>query len=402
MKRLAPILLGILLLIPTGCEKEKKEINENQIAQENFNEIVKTSNEAKIYKKENEEYKEVGTINNNIELHLKTTEDKYYIIDSLDQEYYISYKDVEKIDKLTEKDQRYKKYIPWNENIITKENTSIYDEDTKLFTFQESKSYPIIIKEDERYYIDYDNKLVYVKKEDVEKVIDNQNTTEQNAEGIPVLNYHFIYINETNCNQEICIGEKQFREHLEYIKNNDYFTPTMKELELYMDKKLQLPKSVSITSDDGWLAQNFIDIVEEYGLNATYFIVTSWVNPSDLKTKTVELHSHTHNMHNQGDCPKGQGGGIQCLSEERIQEDLKKSSELLGGSTVFCYPFYEYNKYSIEQLKKAGYTMAFAGEKAGGDYVARPGGNKYEIPRWVMVNYTTMKDIKTYLELGKT
>ena len=55
-------------------------------------------------------------------------------------------------------------------------------------------------------------------------------------------------------------------------------------------------------------------------------------------------------MHKQYVCPGGQGGGIKCLPEATIQEDLKKSSEVLDGSKVFCYPFYEYNDYSRTQL----------------------------------------------------
>ena len=74
---------------------------------------------------------------------------------------------------------------------------------------------------------------------------------------------------------------------------------------------------------------------------------------------------------------------------------------MLNGSKYFCYPFYEYNNYSIEQLKKAGYRLAFGGEFDGGDFVARPNGKKYEIPRWVMVNYTTMQTFQAYLELKK-
>lgn len=403
MKKLLTILLISIVFIQTGCEKEKPEekVNEQELAQNNYTENVKTKEKATLYKKNNNEYIEAGEISKNVELHLKQVEDKYYIIDNLDQEYYINYKDVEKIDSLTPIDQRYKKYIPFNQNIITKEKTSFYNANEELqYTINSSYNLPIIINDTDRYFVEFSNQLLYVKKEDVQNVVESQNTTETNTPGIPVLNYHFVYKTE-ECNQSICTSEKQFREHLEYIKNNNYFTPKMAELEAYMDGKVQLPKSVMITADDAWLAQNFIDLVDEYDLNATYFLVTSWINPDDLKSKNVEFHSHTHNMHNQGDCPTGQGGGIQCLSEERIQEDLKASSEKLHGSKVLCYPFYEYNDYSIEQLKKAGYTMAFAGEYDGGDYLARPYGKKYEIPRWVMVNYTTMKEFANYLNLGK-
>ena len=110
----------------------------------------------------------------------------------------------------------------------------------------------------------------------------------------------------------------------------------------------------------------------------------------------IELHSHSDNLHNQGDCNIGQGGGIQCLSEETIQKDLKASRDKLNGTTYFCYPFYEYNEYSIRMLKQAGFTMAFDGEKSYGDNLVHPGDDKFRLRRFVIVTYTTLSDFDTY------
>ena len=73
--------------------------------------------------------------------------------------------------------------------------------------------------------------------------------------------------------------------------------------------------------------------------------------------------------------------------------DLKLSREKLNGTTTFCYPFYEYNKYSIEVLKEAGFTMAFRG----GFKKAYPGINKYEIPRYVVYNDTSVSELASYI-----
>ena len=75
---------------------------------------------------------------------------------------------------------------------------------------------------------------------------------------------------------------------------------------------------------------------------------------------------------------------------------MKKSRELLDGSTAFCYPFYEYNSYSENLLKEAGFTMAFIGEVPAsyGPYkLAEVGGDKMKIPRFVVVNYTTLYEL---------
>ena len=263
-------------------------------------------------------------------------------------------------------------------------------------------TFPIIINNTDKYGVEFNDRLLYVKNSDNVNIVDSNNTLEKNTKGIGVLNYHFFY-DETilekrkECNQEICASKSQFKMHLDYIKDNNFLALTMNELEMYIDGKIRLPKSVVITIDDGWLAELGIQMLNEYELNATIFLVTSIYNPSDFKTDYVEVHSHSHNMHNGGDCPVGQGGGIQCLDEEVILNDLKTSSDILNGSKVFCYPFYEYNNYSIEMLKKAGYKMAFAGESYRSDNLVKVGSDKYRLPRFVVVNYTTMKDFTNYL-----
>ena len=76
------------------------------------------------------------------------------------------------------------------------------------------------------------------------------------------------------------------------------------------------------------------------------------------------------------------------MDKEKLVNDLKTSSEILHGSTVFCYPFYEYNNYSIEVLKEAGYTMAFAG--CIGSCKVNTKTNKYIIPRYTITSDVTL------------
>ena len=143
-------------------------------------------------------------------------------------------------------------------------------------------------------------------------------------------------------------------------------------------------------------------ICEEYKLNATAFIVTSRYNVEEdfIKSEYVELQSHSNDLHNAGTCPPGhgQGGGLTCKSDEEVLNDLKISIEQLKGAIAFCYPFYEYNDNSIKLLKEAGFKLAFAGEYANGKTKAEVGGDKYQIPRWVIVTYTTMDLFKDYVD----
>lgn len=381
-----------------------KNNNHIQEVASHYNQYVKTIKKSKLY---SDTYEEEGYIGENVELILdkikinKNT--KYFKITNLDKEYYINYKNVEKIDNIIENNDRYKKYIPFNENIITKDKISFYDEnDNLVLELNNEHNLPIIIKEDAKYGVEFNNRLLYVKKEDIENVVENKNTELKNSSGVGVLNYHAFYDADSEesrngCRTSICHSNKQFRSQLEYLKENNILTLKMKELEMYIDGKIQLPKSVLITIDDGGRTQIGIDLLTEYKMYATIFLITSWFDPDEYyKTEYIELHSHSDNMHNQGDCPTGQGGAIQCKSEEFIQNDLKKSREKLNNTTYFCYPFYEYNSYSERMLKEAGFTMAFVGESLHSDNLAHVGCDKFKIKRFVISTYTTPSDFSNY------
>lgn len=354
-----------------------------------------------LYTKNNDEFITSGKISKDVYLTLDGKENNYFKVTNLDKEYYVTGEGLKDSEIITY-DTRYKNYIVFNQNILTNDKLDLYDEnDNLVFSLNGEYSLPIYIKDNDRYGIEFVDRILYVKADSV-NIIDNHNTDAINTNGIGTLNYHFFYDDSiaeerNDCNQIICASKTQFKEHLDYIKNNNFFTPTMKELEMYIDGKIQLPKSVVITIDDGWRVDLGIKMLEEYQLNATLFVITSWYDPQNFKSPYLEIHSHSDSMHDGGICPTGQGGGIQCLPKETILNDLKTSSDKIGGSTVFCYPFYEYNDYSISVLQEAGFTLAFAGESSHSDNLIKVGSNKYKLPRFVVVDYTTMTDFANYL-----
>jgi len=408
------IILMLLLVIGIGyvklSNKRKLEslINEEekkvQKIKLHFNNYVITEDEGNLFDKDGNI---IGKIGKGVYLELEqeeiTKDTKYFKLSNFENTY-ISYSDVSVIKEINKSD-RYKKYIYYNENIKTKAITTFYDEhDNLVYSFNKSYDFPIIIKDNDRYGIEFDNMLLFVKKDDVDKVYQNSNTNVNNSNGVAVLNYHFFYddadANDTKtCNEGICVSKSQFKGQLDLIKEMDILTITMDELELYMDGKLKLPRSVLITIDDGARTKIAVDMLTEYKMNATIFLITSWYNPADYyKTDYIELHSHSHNLHNGGKCPLGQGGEIKCLDKQTLLNDLKQSRELLNGSRAFCYPFYEYNSYSQSVLKEAGFTMAFIGEVNTyyGYKLAEVGSDKMVIPRFVMFNYTTLSDLREY------
>ena len=403
------VLFGVCYyLYNENIEKQEKErlLKEQElIAQINshYHEYVKTNKETSLY---NVDEKLIGKIGLNVELSLEklsiNKDTKYFKIKDFENTY-IKYNDVDIIDNLSEIDSRYKQYIVFNENIVTNDKTGFYDEkDNLLYEFNISFDLPIIIKEENKYGVEFNNRLLYVKNEDVKETKNNNNTDKNNSSGVAVLNYHAFYDENSqterrNCATTICHSKSQFKSHLDYIQENNILTLKMNEFEMYIDGKIQLPKSVLITIDDGGRTHHAIQMLDEYKMYATIFLVTSWFDTKDFyQTEYLEYHSHSHNLHNQGDCPTGQGGGIQCLNREILLNDLKLSREELNNTTAFCYPFYEFNNYSISILKEAGFTMGFAGQY--GDALAKVGVDKFRIPRYVISTSTTLKGFDNYFK----
>ena len=375
---------------------ERKEIVEK--IKGHFALQVEVKNNTNLYSKEDGKYKIIGKISAGEILNLKeekiTYKTKYFYIPQLDL--YISYKDVSKSDTVVSKDQRYKNYVLFNENIVTKDNVRLYRGDKLVYTLNDSISKPIIMKDDNGYYIEYYNEMLFVSKDDVEKVEEVSNSTADVASEVPVTVYHFIYLEgDTYCNEMICHSERQIKEQFQYLKDNQYFTMTTTELRLFLEGKIRIPKkSILITIDYGARAEKFIPLLEEYQVNATLFLISSWYPKEKFASSYMEIASHTHDLHKPGVCPGGQGSPLKCLDKEQLLADLRTSRETLDGTEALCFPFYEFNDYGINAVKEAGFKMAFIG----GMKKATPGVDLYKIPRISMNSSTTLEQYIAYID----
>ena len=402
------IIVGVVIVIKSIDDKKQLTIRNNNLTKtidKHYNEYVKVNKDADIYIQKSDRYQKVGKVAEGVELTLHNEKVSYntlyFEITNFNNKYYIFYEDVSPIEELTPKNERYKKYIPYNKNIVTNDKVNLYSSDNKLiYILPEKLDTPIIINQDDFYGIIYNDELLFIKNADIEEIKANENTNLKNTPSIATLNYHFFFDASDpsdSCNQGICLSTQNLRKHLDFIKNNNIFTPTMREFEMYVDGILQLPKSVLLTIDDGWRAGIGSEVITEYKLNATIFLMSAYYDPRNYQNEYIEVHSHGHDIHNPGICPGGQGGAIKCMEKTKLLADLKASREKLNNTTYFCYPFYEYNDYAIKILKEAGFTMAFGGPNEGGYTKAVPGINKFKIPRYVIMNYTTADNIKSYI-----
>lgn len=397
------LLIIILLLISLGMfgvneylkEKRREEILKDREAKYNlildsYNDYVVTNGEHDVYVLENEEFVPKFKVNNNVKLMLDDEvvdyNDEYFKIK--DTLYYIHYSSVRKIEEFSNS-KRYLSYVVFNENVVTNDNFYLYDNDGNyVFNLREEHSFPIWIKDDNGYFVEYLDRLLFIKKDDVKEVVKNNNSNTKITTKVKTFCYHQIYKENEKCNSSVytCIPYKNFESHLNYLKENNYLTLTMEELELFMDKKIQVPKkTVVITLDDGARNYNAAELAEKYETYMTYFIITGTYDTTKLvHNDYIDYQSHTDSLHKNYRCSGGnQGGLLLCEKESVILKDLALSQEKLGGKDkvfAFAYPFYDFNDRAIKLLKKEGFRLGFIGLYGTGGYTTW-GTDKMKIKR---------------------
>ena len=289
-------------------------------------------------------------------------------------------------------------------NIILNKDLDVKFFNTNTTTNKESK-----LDNLSRYKVDSSTDIEKFKKmcngEAIKEEVVVQNNVKTNslpdangsATKIAVINYHFFYdptLGE-ECNESICLDVKKFREQLQYLKDNGYKTLKMEEFRAWMYGEIELPaRSVLLTIDDGAMGtgkhngNKLIPILEEYDMYATLFLITGWWDVSNYVSDHLDVESHTFDMHTGNLCSnQTRGAKMLCSTKEQVLEDLKKSIDILGSNTAFCFPFYAYNDSAISSVQEVGFKLAFIG----GNTKATRNSNKYKIPRYPIYNSTSLE-----------
>lgn len=401
----------VVLTCKTRCDRTEliESEKEREVAYINikkkYNKYVKVVKNSDLYQIVNNNYIKIGIINKNAVIELENQEvahhTNYFKLKGLN--YYIDCNNVIPSRK-GEANQRYKKYVVFNNNIVTKEITSFYNEDGSLYaTLNKSFDLPIIVKEKDKYGVEILNKLLYVKKEEVKEIKSINNTQQKARSKIRTLTYHTVYQKgKEECNNTaVCHTTTQFEEQMKYIHDKGYFTLTMEELEMYLDGKIRIPKnSIVITLDDGRNLHNSVPIVEKYQVDATFFIITGINSIKEYtgKVKYAHFESHTDNLHVNHVCKGGYyGSKLLCTSYDDLVRDFKTCIKKLGGkSYYFAYPFFDSNDTIVKALKATGYKMAFVGEVNTGGY-SDAKTDRYRLRRKTIFGDTSLKTLKSYL-----
>ena len=396
------LIIGLIVFFiingKNNAEKSKKLIED---IKSHYSEYVKVEKDTSIYTYKNNKYTKIGTIYKDAVIKLEEEkaideETKYFHVkDSIANDYYVPYDAVSKSSK-QEIDNRYKKYIPFDKAVVAS-NFTLYLNDKKLISFDDEAELPIIINDYEgKYYVEYNDMLVGIKKEEVKELQDYKiGESKKNQSKITTLAYHRVYDTNDKCTDAyICIKKENFDTEMKYLSDNNYLTLTLNELYMYLNGNIQVEKATVITFDDGYLYKAADEVLRKYNLNGTVFVITGdFSDFTPFKELTnLEVQSHTNNMHRNYVCSGGnQGGAILCAGEDKVKEDLLTSIKKLGTEPIgMAFPFYDYNDTAIKGVKAAGFKMAFIG-RAGQMGKATPKvTDLYKIPRMTVYDFSLM------------
>ncbi len=115
---------------------------------------------------------------------------------------------------------------------------------------------------------------------------------------------------------------------------------------------------IAISFDAAWgseKTEGIMDILEEHGVRATFFLVGFWVDAYPEKTQAIVERGHEIGNHST-DHPE-----MSKLSEEQIRMELNTTSEKIEALTgmrpvLFRPPFGDYNNRLIRTAKAEGYV----------------------------------------------
>ena len=216
------VLIGSIYVLIQKINNDK----DTKLVKGYYYENIYTKKKTNIY---NKSKKKIGTVEKDISFTLDGIDNKYFKIKGTD--YYLYYKSVGESKKNNEKQNNTSNnYIPFNKNIKSNKKVNLLKEDKVIITLN-SINAPIESMDSENYYIDFLNDIYKVKKDKNIKEIDSKNTKEKAADHISVLFYEFI---SDSCGDYNCTTTENFKNTVNKLKENGYYTITTEEFKNYI------------------------------------------------------------------------------------------------------------------------------------------------------------------------
>ena len=222
----------------------------------------------------------------------------------------------------------------------------------------------------------------------------------ERPEPITILLYHRFEeprYPTTNISREALVGQ------LKYLRENGYRTIGLDEFRDILDgHKKATGREVLVTVDDGYrsvyevawpLFQKyevpFIVFVSTESLDRGYSSMMSWAQLEEMHRAGVVFGNHSHGHPHIGFSRQGE------MPEEyrrRVRDDVASAAGILekhGISTsLFAYPYGEYNDIVIDVLKELGFELMFSQNPG----VAFTGANRTRLDRMALVGENVSLD----------
>jgi peptidoglycan/xylan/chitin deacetylase (PgdA/CDA1 family) len=224
---------------------------------------------------------------------------------------------------------------------------------------------------------------------------------------VPILMYHYVSIPPEDADiyrTDLSVAPDNFRSQMQYLAEHGYTTISLYDLSRAITGKTDLPaKPVIITLDDGYLDnyQNAFPILKEYGLTATIFLATDFLDKGNPNYMTWDMVQEMAAY------------GIHFEPHSKSHSDLSEKSrdfliwEILGSQQTvqahtgtearyFAYPSGRYDETTIQVLQELGFWGAVTTQ--GGKWHGFE--DRYEWRRLRIHNYTTLPDFIDLVKPG--
>lgn len=195
----------------------------------------------------------------------------------------------------------------------------------------------------------------------VRQVLSKNNFNEKGYD-IPVLMYHSITDNDKRIFK---VTKDNFYEQMKYLKDNGFSVLSMDEVYDHLkNHKSFKDKSIAITFDDGYKDNydNAYPILKEFGINATIFVVTDYLDSSaylsvdeikEMQLNNIDIESHTTNHEKLDKLTEIDRVNTLKDSKTYINEVLNKDVKYIA------YPYGRCNKEVVRDAYLEGYKMSF-------------------------------------------
>jgi peptidoglycan/xylan/chitin deacetylase (PgdA/CDA1 family) len=111
------------------------------------------------------------------------------------------------------------------------------------------------------------------------------------SQQVPIIVYHSIANPHRHALHRLSVPIALFERQMAYLRRNDFRAVDLREIQAHLEHGHPLPpKAVGITFDDGYL-DNWVHaypILKRYGMKATLFVTTDFIDPRDICRPTLE------------------------------------------------------------------------------------------------------------------